>query len=174
MPLAANSSLGNMPGAAASLSLSAVKFVADAMFLKGTPIVAEAHSAIGAKLKYYTRASDVVALAKRNAKYRNGAVHLAVLFPDTRGRFKAQRISIAGTSAGNPKYRCSSKGWGLIFVYLAVGRPVGIKSFVSANSEKRARGWSATYPELGLPDAWDWSAVKAHLVRLRGALRKVA
>jgi hypothetical protein len=99
---------------------------------------------------------------------------LAVLYQDTRGRLKAQRISIAGTTAGSSKYRHSSKGWGLIFVYLAVGRPVGIKSFVSANSEKRARGWSATYPELGSPDAWDWSAVKAHLARLRGTLRKVA
>jgi hypothetical protein len=163
-----------MPGAVAPLSLSAVQFMADAIFLKGTPIVAEAHSAIGAKLRYYTRASEIVALAKRNAEYRNGAVHLAVLFPDTRGRLKDQRISIAGTTAGSSQYRHSSKGWGLIFVYLAVGRPVGIKSFVSANSERRARAWSATYPELGVPDAWDWSAVKAHLVRLRGAFRKVA
>ena len=138
--------------------------------MKSTPIVAEAHSAIGAELRYYAHPDEVVELARRNTECRNGAVHLAVLFPDTRGRLIARRIPIAD----NSKYRHSSEGWGLIFVYLAVGRPAGIKSFVSANSEKRAQGWSVTYPELGLPDAWDWSAVRAHLVRLRSALRKVA
>jgi hypothetical protein len=45
---------------------------------------------------------------------------------------------------------------------------------VTVNSEKRARVWYPTYPELKEPDLWNWKLVASHSRRLQRSLKSLA
>jgi hypothetical protein len=159
--------------APAPLSLSAVEVVATTMFAKGTPVVAQAYSDFDSELRYFETVKEIVDLAALKAEQLNGALHFALYYPEARGRLAVRTIALNPEECDGATYRYACEGWGLIFVYLAVGSPVGIKSFVSANSEKRALTWASSFTDMDPPNTWDWGAVARNFRRLRGALRKV-
>jgi hypothetical protein len=90
------------------------------------------------------------------------------------GRLAQTRREYAPGNGSGLRYGISVEGWGLIRVHLDLrgGRPLG--SRVSANSQKRAEKWAATYPELDSPTTWNWLAVTSHERRLSRALIKFA
>ena len=121
------------------LSIDSVQALAHAIFARGSPSVAEANSRFDSDLRFLNTPATLVEFAEKARDDRGGLVHLSIHYPD------------------------ASAGWGLINVYLAVGDPVSMNSAVSANSEKRAFAWAATYPDLDSPSLWDWAAVARHL-----------
>ena len=160
--------------AAAPLPLSAAETMAHAVFALGAPTVAEAYSSFDTELLSFVEPQSIVGVAAANASRPNGAVHLAVHYPDTRGHLDVRKIALDPAARLGSTFRYSCEGWGLVYVYLAVGAPVGTPSFVSANSEKLGLAWAATHPELAPPDTLDWGAVGRHLRRLRSTLRRAA
>lgn len=157
---------------ATPLSMLAVQSIAESVYSKGNPCVAETYAALDTELQYFLSPQDVVELAASAREQPNGVVRQTVHYPDTRGRLEIREIAHDHAKFSGATFRFSCEGWGLICVYLAVGSPVGINSSISANSEKRALAWATTYPDMAPPSVWNWIAVASHLRRLRGSLRR--
>lgn len=156
------------------ISLSSVEVLAGAIFEKGNPVVVEACSAFDKDIRYFREVEDVISYAKEESSKNNGTVSLAIYFPDSGGELLIRKIELIPEKCNGAKFRFSSEGWGLVHVSLSVGPPASIASFVSANSERRAKAWEPTYPDLGPVSAWSWPAVSKNLRRLRGALRRAS
>ena len=152
---------------------AAIEAIAKAIFSEGPSIVIEAYSAFGQDLRAFQSAEELCAYALARRNSTDGSVHVAVHYPDMAGKLTQSYISLDPLKCGGHTHRYRVDGWGLVWVYLQL-RPQGLTSFISANSEKRAAAWAATYPELEPPSIWDWSAVARHLRRLRRALKLAA
>ena len=152
---------------------AAIEAIAKAIFAESPSTVTEAYSAPGQNLRAFQSSEELCAytLARRNSP--DGSVHLAVHYPDMAGEVTQSYVPLDPLKCGGNNYRYRVDGWGLVWVYLQL-RPTGLASFMSANSEKRAVAWAATFPELEPPSIWEWSAVARHLRRLRRALKLAA
>lgn len=151
----------------------AIEVLAEAIFKESPIAVVEAYSSLGQELREFRNAAEVCNYAKANRDSNSTSVHLAVLYPDMNGSISTTRIAINPSKCDGHTFRYKAEGWGLIWVYLEMKQsPVG--SFVSANSEKRAHSWAATYPEMESPATWHWPAVARHLRRLRRVLKLAA
>ena len=157
----------------APLSLDSVDALMRVVFSSDTPIVMEKYSGYDATPRRFSTHHDVLAFAETEASKPAGAVSIAIHYPDMRGRLAVTRISLNPEACQGATYRFCCEGWGVIYAYLPVARPVGIAPFISANSEKRAMARASTYPKWDSPESWDWDAVNRHLRRLRRALRQV-
>ncbi len=152
------------------ISDAAIQIMANVIFDESPSTVIEVYSDFGQGARMFSSAQElsIYAATRRNSRERN--VHVAVHYPDMAGCVVSTRVALDPARCGGHTYRHRVDGWGLIQVYLQLGSTLP-ESFVSANSEKRANAWAATYPELDLPSAWNWPAVARHLRRLRRALK---
>jgi hypothetical protein len=154
------------------ISDDAIQIMANAIFHQSPSTVIEAYSGFGQEARMFMSSQEmcIYAASRRNSPERS--VHIAVHYPDMAGRVVSTRVALDPVKCGGHSHRHRADGWGLIQVYLQLGSTLP-QSFVSANSEKRANAWAATFPELDLPSAWNWPAVARHLRRLRRALKQV-
>ena len=156
-----------------AITESAIEVLVEAIFKESPTAVVEAYSSLGQELREFRSVAEVCNYAKDNCGPNSASVHLAILYPDMAGLISRTRIEVNPNKCDGHTFRHKAEGWGLIWVYLEMKQsPVG--SFVSANSEKRAHAWAATYPELESPATWHWPAVARHLRRLRRALKLAA
>ena len=156
------------------LSDKSVALVADAIFAKGGPTVVEAWSEFGSEPRHFVSAAEIRAYATEKRRGKSGSVHLALHYPDTAGQLVQKRVSLNPASCDGFTHRFTFEGWGLIWVYLHLVGSNTADSFVSANTQKRAEKWAATYPEQGSPSIWYWPAVSSHCRRLRNALKSAS
>lgn len=141
--------------------------VVRAVFESGVFRVFEADSAPGSQLQEFSAAADV-------PDSRQGR-SLMLFVSESGPEPLARRIDLEpdGSDAADFRYTC--EGWGLI--QLDYGGPWrgGLRwSRTNHNTAKRAGAWAATYPELGDPADWDWSAVTKASSRLNRAIRRLA
>lgn len=145
--------------------------MAEAIFLKSPTAVVET-VAFDSEPRDFKTAVEFCDYATAQRAGARGSAHFAVLYPDMGGEMAQSRRDYSPNTS-DLRYTVSVEGWGLIHVYLDLrgGRQVG--SRVSANSQKRAEKWAATYPELDSPSTWNWQAVASHERRLARVLAKV-
>lgn len=155
------------------ISDTAIQAIADAIFKERPSTVVESYSGPSQELCTFHTPLDLCTYANAKRSSRDGAVHIAVHYPDMAGRIARTRVALNPSKCDGHTYRYRADGWGLIRVYLQL-HPKTRESFVSANSETRANAWAATLPELDAPATWDWPAVARHLRRLRRALKLAA
>src|SRR6266436_8368118 len=145
------------------MSLASVDALMRTVFATGTPTVMENYSAYEATPLCFATHVDVLKFAEVEASKHAGAVSIAIHYPDMQGRLGVRRISLNPETCEGATYRYCCEGWGVIYAYLPVAAPVGITSFISANSERRAMNWASTHPEWDPSQTWDWVAVGNHL-----------
>jgi hypothetical protein len=153
------------------LSDASVAAIASAIFAKGSPTVVEAYSEFGRDPRRFSSAAEVCAYAAQRRPEASGYVHLAIHYSDTSGRLVPKRVTLDPSRCNGATHRYTFEGWGIIWVYLNLAHSSATGSFVSANSQKRAEKWAATYPQQDSPATWHWPAVAAHARRLTKALR---
>ena len=158
---------------AGSLTVEKVEGLAAAVFHHPNPHVVEAYSAFGSALRSFHSPEELVAYVLAQRDSVAGAAHIAVYYPDMGGELLRPKLLLNPELCGGHSFRYGAAGWGLIWAHLP-WRQSAAGSFISANSEKRARSWAPTHPELGAPEEWDWAAVGRHLRRLRRALKLAA
>lgn len=150
-----------------------IEKLAEAIFQESPTAVVEAYSSFGQELREFRSAEEVCEYAKANRGSSNASVHLAIHYVDMAGALNRTRIELNAGKCDGHAYRYEAEGWGLIWVHIEL-KQSSVGSFVSANSEKRATTWAATYPDMESPSVWHWSAVARHLRRLRRVLKLAA
>jgi hypothetical protein len=152
---------------------SAVYAISEAIFSKSPLAVVESDS-FDSEPRRFATIAEFCGYVETQKAAACGSVHIAVLYPDMGGRLAQSRRDFATDTNGGPRYGISIQGWGVVRIYLDLkgGRPLG--SFVSANTQKRAERWAATYPELDSPSTWNWGAVTSHERRLARVLKQAA
>jgi hypothetical protein len=157
----------------APITDEALRAVAAAIFQPANPLVVEAYSAFDAELCQFNSAKELVGYVLAQRELPGSSAQLAVYYPEMGGGLVQTRIELNPTKCQGHSYRYTATGWGLISVHLSWSEsPVG--SLISANTQKRARAWASTSPELGSPAEWDWESVGRHLRRLRRVLKLAA
>ena len=142
------------------LSLLAVEKFASSIFAVGEPSVLETYSEYEAEVRRFTNAEQVCELARVLATQHGGAISLALHFPDAGGAVSIRKNALDPRKTGGATYRYCVEGWGLISAHLAVGQPVGVRSSVTALSQKRALAFEGI--RLGLGPPWqEHSSVEA-------------
>jgi hypothetical protein len=154
------------------LSDESVASVAQAIFAKGGPTVAEAYSEFGCEPRRFACARELCAYALERRQVPSGSVHLAIHYPEASGRMLLKRISLDPSACNGFTHRFTHEGWGLIWVHLHLAGSGSVGSFISANSQTRAEKWATTYPELDPPMTWFWPAVASHARRLTRVLKQ--
>jgi hypothetical protein len=106
--------------------------------------------------------------------HEDGLFH--IYSPDMKGYVVHKKILFKPGAVPGASFRFSTEGWGLIQLYFGSLRPnQGLRpSHTNHNSLARARKWSASVPELGDPERWDWSAISRASGRLNRFLRNRA
>lgn len=110
-----------MPAVSHPLPIASIKTLAASIFSDARPTVTEMYSSFDCPLERFQAADESVAAAARAAKCSNGALHLAVHFPDTGGAVLARRIPLDPARCGGATFRYSCDGSGIISVVIAVG-----------------------------------------------------
>ena len=100
--------------------------------------------------------------------------HLLIYSPEMGGRVRQRKILFDTRRVKGAAFRYDVEGWGLIQLYLG-GLHNGqvTHSHTNCNSEKRARSWEATYPELGRVSGWRWPNVNKMSQALNRRIRKL-
>ena len=89
------------------------------------------------------------------------------------GALRFSRTILDSSQCDGATFQYSCDGWGLIQLYLESPQHGSLRnSHTNHNSEKRARDWASTYPELGDPAEWDWAAVASFSRKLNRFIRK--
>jgi hypothetical protein len=87
--------------------------------------------------------------------------------PEAKGKFAITKIELNPKHCNGKTYRNRVDGWGIIFVNLnLLNTENEIECGISVNSEKRAKNWNSTVPEMGNPDLWDWKIVESNARKL--------
>lgn len=136
-------------------------------------LVVESYSDPGRPAQQFYSPDALVAFIEEKRGLGIGAVQFSIQYADTLGSLELRRVALDPSKCDGATFRTVAEGWGLIHVRLVVFGEDVVGSYVSANSEGRAKAWFSTSPELGDPQRWDWSAVASHLKRLRRALARV-
>lgn len=153
------------------ISESALFAMAEAIFSNWPLAVVESDS-FDSEPRRFATAAEFCEYAEMQKAAAFGSVRVAVLYPDMGGRLTQSRRDFATDITGGPRFGISIEGWGVVRIHLDVkgGRPLA--SFVSANTQKRAERWAATYPELDSPSTWNWGAVTTHQRRFARILKQ--
>lgn len=161
------------PDLAPPLPLEAVDQFAKAIFATASPSVTEVYSDPERELRRFAKPEEIREFASVQAARRGGSVFLALHFPDTGGEARIRRIALNPQKARGATYRYCVDGWGLVWVYLAVGTPVSVISYVSANPEARAYAYAEVSQDREPVADWDWASVARHCRRIRSVLRRL-
>ena len=155
-----------------SPKLTITQSVAESIFIRDDVVVLEAQSDVRQPLRQFHSVSQLRSYANDRHEAESPSIHIGVYYSDMRGELLRRTVPLDPIRFGPKSYREVVEGWGLIWVYLKLGHPSPVGSFISANSQKRAKKWASTKPDFGNPDDWDWAAVGRHLRRIRRALKR--
>jgi hypothetical protein len=147
---------------------AAIDAVANALFDKPNPWVAEAYSAYDVEPRVFASSDEVAQYTRSVVAQPRGLAFLFVVYPDMNGRAIRETIRLDPKHVPGHKLRYTWQGLGLISVQLA---REGIRSHIAANSQARAEKWAPTYPDWDVPGAWNWKAVASHTRRLQRVLK---
>jgi hypothetical protein len=102
------------------------------------------------------------------------SANFAIYYPESKGHFYKEKVTINPDKCNGATYRHSANGWGLVQLQIDLReKPIaGVR--VAANTAKRAETWSPTYPELKDPSLWDWKYVEKQSRRIIRVLRQCA
>ena len=90
-----------------------------------------------------------------------------------RGEIHFEKILFSSQYNGPGKFRYTTVGWGLIQLYLEPQRNHRLSpSHTNHKSEKRARAWEHTCPNLGLVANWNWPSVERWSRRLNRFIQR--
>jgi hypothetical protein len=151
---------------------SAVDAIADAVFARPEPFVAEAYSEPYKEPRLFKTAADLAIHIKGQIAPPRGSADIVVIYPDMGGRAMRRTIQLDPKHCPGQKLRYTWDGLGMISVQL-YGSDQFRMSRICANSPARAQAWAPTYPEWSQPDGWNWKAVASHTRRLQRVLKKV-
>jgi hypothetical protein len=151
-----------------------IREIAEAVFAKPTPWVAEAYSEFDALPRLFDSAEDLSSYLRLMVDKPSGQAYVFVVYPDMGGLPQKKTIHLKPGSVPGHKLRYTWQGWGLISIQIGRHNQPNALSRVSANSEKRAMKWAPTYPALEPPSTWNWSSVANHTRRLQRVFRRVA
>jgi len=148
---------------------SAVAAIAEAVFEKPDPWVAEAYSGFDSDPLLFFSSDEVADYIRGTLAQPRGLVFFFLVYPDMSGRAVRETIHLEPESVPGHTLRYTWGGLGLISVQLA--RENG-RSRVAANSQARAEKWASTYPHWDGPGVWNWKAVASHTRRLQRVLKR--
>ena len=154
------------------ISESAVDAIAEAVFAKPDPFVAEAYSEPDKEPRLFKTASDLANHIKSQIAQPRGSSDVVVVYPDMGGHPVRRTIHLDPKHCPGQKLRYTWDGFGMISVQL-YGSDQFRMSRICANSSARAKAWAPTYPKWSPPGAWNWKAVESHTRRLQRVLKKV-
>jgi hypothetical protein len=119
--------------------------------------VFESYSVPDEPLREFSSASDIRGAVAHNERSGLG---LMLYAPSMKGDFVVERIHLKPGAIPGKSWRDRINGWGLIQVQFGGLRGTTLRSsFTNHNSEKRARKWSDTSPQLPPVDGWDFEEV---------------
>lgn len=149
---------------------------AEPMFAQQELRVSETYASLGCKLRRFKSAAELAKHAHGIAADERDLL-LVSLWQDGSGPAPlVTRTPLALAEGEEGSFRDQLKGWGLIQLQFS-RQPAFRKLFgscrLSVNSQRRAKTWHATYPELGPPEAWNWKAIEAFARRLGRALQRL-
>jgi hypothetical protein len=147
--------------------------VLDVVFSQADCRIFEMYSPFGQELMEFRTTQDIsdrYTLGK--CQGNSPSVMLQLLPNNARGQVKIEKVTLKPEKCGGHTFRYKASGWGLIQLYLGGVSSAGIvHSHTDHNSEKRAKAWEATYPEMGPASNWDWKAITLFSSRLNRIIR---
>jgi hypothetical protein len=144
------------------------------VFSVGYPVVKEADSDFDTQAKAFADTGALQEHVTSSISRNKGFFHFALYYPESKGVVREKRIELKPGSVPSHTHRYKQEGWGLIYLQINFRDHLRIECRVAVNSAERANVWAVNYPELGPPNAWDWTVVNQHARRLVGLLRKLA
>lgn len=151
---------------------SAIHTIADAVFAKPDPFVAEAYSEHGREPRVFNTAADLASYIKGQLAGPEKLAYIFIVYSDMGGSPVRRTIHLDPKHCPGQKFRFTWDGFGLISLQL-YGSDRLEMSRISSNSPARAKAWASTCPDWSPPDAWNWRAVESHTRRLQRVLKKV-
>ena len=151
------------------LTDTAIVAVANAIFEKPSPWVAEAYSEYDREPLLFSSGKEVASYVRSIVAQPRGLAFLFVVYPDMNGRPVRRKIHLDPNHVPGHRHRYTWDGLGLISVQLSQEPN---RSRIAANSQVRAERWSPTYPDWDGPDTWNWKAIESHKRRLQRVLKK--
>ena len=114
--------------------------------------------------KYYNQKSEV---------YKS--FQFGLYYPESKGKFTIDRFDLDPKYCNGSTFKYKTSGWGVIYIQLSIEHPESmIECRIAVNSEKRAKGWKDIYPQMGLPELWDWKIVNSKARKLIYNMKKLA
>jgi hypothetical protein len=96
----------------------------------------------------------------RDAFERSAGLGLMIYSPSMKGQFTIERFDLKPGAIPGKSWRERISGWGLIQMELRGVRDGALApSFTNHNTDKRARAWERTYPQLPPVQEWDFGEV---------------
>jgi hypothetical protein len=158
----------------ATLSREAFTELAEFVFESGAPVVFEAYSGYGQRLRRFRAPSELLAEIESTLAGGQKSLHLAIHFPDAKGHVAERKIKLDPKSCDGHTWRYTVEGWGLIQFQGDLRHAPTIECRVAVNTQKRAEAWANTYPELRDPELWDWGVVQQQAGRISRRMKKIA
>ncbi|HEY3320337.1 MAG TPA: hypothetical protein VGP72_07720 [Planctomycetota bacterium] len=159
--------------ASAILNIPAFEGLLAYVFETGDPQVYEAYSEYGQKLKRFDTVLALNAHLGEKIKKGRGSDY-GIYYPDMKGTIQEARIALDPKKCGGHTFWYSLDGWGVIQLQCDVVTGRRVECRIAVNTRKRAKTWSRTYPEMGRPALWNWSAVESHAGQLIRRLKNLA
>jgi hypothetical protein len=158
----------------ATLNRDGFTELAGFLFESGSPVVFHAYSDYGQPLRSFRSSSELIADIESAFAAGQKSVQFALHYPDTKGHVAERKITLDSKRSDGHTWRYAVEGWGLIQLQGDLRDAPTIECRVAVNTQKRAEGWAATYPELLDPSLWDWSAIQHHSGRIIRRMKKIA
>jgi len=155
------------------ISAAQLDEVAESVFASGSPVVKQSSSDFDTPTKSFPSFDDLRDDLRFTPGQKLGFRCYSIYYPDAKGVVSERRIDLKPGAVPGHTHRFSQQGWGLIQLQCNFRNYPLIECRVAVNSDTRAQNWSATYPEMGSPELWNWDEVKRHAGRLTRLLRKL-
>ena len=155
------------------IELDKVELIVDAIF-EGNPKVYESYSKYDCDIRLFTCPTDLNQYFESERDLDRSFVDLVIHYPEMNGFVQKEKINLNPDKCSGARLRYRINGWGLIHIQLDFKELEKPEIRIAVNSEKRAIGWSSTYPELKSPNLWNWIMVEKYARRLIRVLRKCA
>jgi hypothetical protein len=158
---------------AQQISLDQLHAVVTAVFAQGPVIVRQAYSDFGCGTKEFPDAN--VLLDDLHFVPRAGDVfrQYTLYYPEAKGHTHERRIALKPQACNGHTFRFCQEGWGLIQLQCDFRKHPRVECRIAVNSEVRATTLGDTYPDIHIPDSWDWTVVEKKAGRLIRLLRRL-
>jgi hypothetical protein len=146
----------------------------DSIFETGQPVVYEAYSEYGQKIKSFLSSHELRIHIKLLIRNGEKFLHYAIYYPESKGYVEEERINLDPKKCKGATFRYAINGWGIIYFQCDYKNQPNLECRIAVNSSKRAEKWSGTYPNFKTPSLWDWKIVESNAKRLTKNLKKMS